>query len=271
VEIHVASTFIAKGAQGYDGYMGRWSRRLAPLFLDFSGIADSEKIVDVGCGTGALTFAIADRANITEIQAIDYEEQFVDALREQNSDPRIVAQRGDATELPFNDRQFDRALSLLVLHFVSDAPKAIAEMKRVVRPGGFVAAAVWDLFGGMPSQRIFWDTLCAIEPNADERRGMASFRPMTSPGDMKSAFGDAGLTDLHEAMLPIRMDFADFDDYWQPLIHGQGTLAALLASLPAAVSDRAMERTRAAYLCARPDGPRSFVSVAWAVRGRVPR
>jgi SAM-dependent methyltransferase len=241
------------------------------LFLDFSGIADSEKVVDVGCGTGALTFAITDRANIAEVQAIDFEEQFVDALRAQNTDPRIVAQRGDATALPFSDHQFDRALSLLVLHFVSDAPKAIAEMKRVVRPGGFVAAAVWDLFGGMPSQRIFWDTLCAIEPSIDERRGVTSFRPMTLPGDMKRAFGDAGLTDLHEAMLPIRMEFADFDDYWQPLIDGQGTLGALLSSLSAAVSDRVLERTRAAYLCGRPDGPRSFVSVAWAVKGKVPR
>jgi hypothetical protein len=94
---------------------------------------------------------------------------------------------------------------------------------------------------------------------------------MTLPGDMKRAFGDAGLTDLHEAMLPIRMEFADFDDYWQPLIDGQGTLGALLSSLSAAVSDRVLERTRAAYLCGRPDGPRSFVSVAWAVKGKVPR
>src|SRR5689334_3644180 len=116
--------------------MGRWSRRLAPLFLDFSGIADSESIVDVGCGTGALSFAIAERANVAEIQAIDFEEQFVDALRAQSDDPRIIAQRGDATALPFDDKRFHRALSLLVLHFVSDSAKAIAEMRRVVRPGG---------------------------------------------------------------------------------------------------------------------------------------
>ncbi len=265
------STFVAKGAQGYDGYMGRWSRRLAPLFLDFAGVADAESVIDVGCGTGALTFAIAERANVTEIQAIDYEEQFVDALCAQNDDPRIVARRGDATDLPFDDRQFHRALSLLVLHFVPEPSKAIAEMKRVVRPGGVVAAAVWDLFGGMPSQRMFWDTLCAIEPSADERRGLTSFRPMTLPGDMKRAFGDAGLIELQETILPIRMDFVEFDDYWQPLIHGQGTLATLLSSLPTATSDRVIERTMAAYLCGRPDGPRSFVSVAWAVRGKVPQ
>jgi SAM-dependent methyltransferase len=247
------TTFISKGA-----------------FLDFAGAADGERILDVGCGTGSLTFLIPARAKVAAIEAIDYEEQFVEALRRRNTDPRISARQGDACALPFGDNQFDRALSMLVLHFVSDAHRAVAEMRRVVRPGGVVAATVWDTFGGMPSQRIFWDTIAAIEPSALKRRGAALVRPMTFPGEMTNAFTVAGLEEIAETTLTIRMDFASFDDYWVPLINGQGTLAEFLANLPEGAAERMQAAVREAYLSEQPDGPRSFVSVAWAVKGRVP-
>jgi SAM-dependent methyltransferase len=266
----MSSTFISKGADGYDQYMGRWSRRLAPLFLDFAGAMDGERIIDVGCGTGSLTFLIPARANISTIEAIDYEEQFVEALRQRNTDPRITASQGDACALPFGENQFDRALSMLVLHFVSDPHQAAAEMLRVVRPGGTVAATVWDTFGGMPSQRIFWDTFAAIEPSALSRRGPALVRPMTFPGEMTRAFIVAGLEQIVETTLTIRMEFASFDDYWLPLINGQGALAAFLSTLPEGVPERVQAGVRQAYLCEQPDGPRSFASVAWAVKGTVP-
>ena len=263
------SNFISKGADGYDKYMGRWSRRLAPLFLDFAGVADGERIIDVGCGTGSLTLLIPDRANIAAIEAIDYEEQFVDALRQHNTDPRISARQGDACAIPFGDNLFDRALCMLVLHFVPTPDRAIAEMLRVVRPGGVVAATVWDTFGGMPSQRLFWDTICAIEPSAQERRNLSLVRPMTFPGEMKRAFLGAGLEQVTESVLTIRMDFANFEDYWVPLINGQGTLAAYLSQLPEGIPERVQNSVRHAYLAGQPDGPRSFTSVAWAVRGIV--
>jgi SAM-dependent methyltransferase len=266
----MSSTFISKGADGYDQYMGRWSRRLAPLFLDFAGAADGERIIDVGCGTGSLTFLIPARANISTIEAIDYEEQFIEALRRRNSDHRITAIQGDACALPVSENQFDRALSMLVLHFVSDPDQAVSEMLRVVRPGGIVAATVWDTFGGMPSQRIFWDTIAAIEPSALARRGLALVRPMTFPGEMTRAFVGAGLQQITEATLTIRMEFAKFDDYWLPLINGQGTLAAFLSTLPDGVPEKVQASVRRAYLCDQPDGPRSFASVAWAVKGMVP-
>lgn len=266
----MSSNFISKGAAGYDQYMGRWSKRLAPLFLDFAGAADGERIIDVGCGTGSLTFLIPDRANISTIEAIDYEEQFVDALRQRNTDPRISARQGDACAIPFRENQFDRALCMLVLHFVPTPDRAVAEMFRVVRPGGTIAATVWDTFGGMPSQRMFWDTFTAIEPTALSKRGPSLVRPMTFPGEMARAFVAAGLQQVTEATLTIRMDFANFDDYWIPLINGQGTLAALLSTLPEAVQERVQSAVRQAYLSEQPDGPRSFASVAWAVKGIVP-
>ena len=267
----MTSNFIAKGADGYEAFMGRWSKRLAPVFLDFTGIEDGERVLDVGCGTGSLTFSIAQRTTIASIEAIDFEEPFVEALRQRNKDPRINARQGDACALAFGDRQFDRALSLLVLHFVSDPEKAISEMRRVVRHGGVVAATAWDTFGGMPSQRMFWDTFCAIEPSAIERRSLGLMRPMTRPGELAKAFSAAGLEEITEASLTIRMDFSNFDDYWQPLVHGQGTLAAFLSTLPAATTDRLQASVREAYLCGGPDGARSFPTTAVAVKGTVPR
>ncbi len=266
----MSSTFIAKGADGYDQYMGRWSKRLAPLFLDFAGVAEGEKVIDVGCGTGSLTFLIPDRANVSAIEAIDFEEQFIEALKQRNTDRRISARQGDACSIPFGENHFDRALSMLMLHFVPTPELAVAEMRRVVRPGGVIAATVWDTFGGMPSQRMFWDTFAAIEPTALGRRGLALVRPMTFPGEMTRGFAAAGLENITEAILTIRMDFASFDDYWIPLINGQGTLAAFLSTLPRDVPERVQAAVRQAYLADQADGPRSFASTAWAVKGTVP-
>jgi hypothetical protein len=122
----------------------------------------------------------------------------------------------------------------------------------------------------MPSQRMFWDTIAAIEPGALGRRSLALVRPMTFPGEMVRAFLAAGLEQVTEATLTIRMDFANFDDYWVPLVNGQGTLAAYLSMLPEGVSERVQSSVREAYLSGQPDGPRSFASVAWAVKGIVP-
>lgn len=266
----MSSKFISRGADQYESFMGRWSRRLAPLFIDFASLAAGERVIDVGCGTGSLTFALAEHAEIASVEAIDYEQQFVDAARERNTDPRINIQKGDACKLQFTDGQFDRALSMLVLHFVTDPKRAVAEMRRVVRPGGVVAATVWDNLGGQPAFRMFWDTLAAIEPSAIDRRSASLMRVTTRPGELAGIFSTIGLTGITEAMLSIRMDFANFDDYWIPMITGQGTHAAYLETLPKATRQRIVDAVKSAYLCGQVDGPRSFASVAWAVRGTVP-
>jgi SAM-dependent methyltransferase len=250
--------------------MGRWSRRLAPTFLDFAGLATGERVLDVGCGTGSLTFELARRAKLTAVEAIDFEEEFVEAARERNPDQRIHFQKADACHLPFANYEFDRVLSLLVLHFVSDPKRAIGEMKRVLRPGGVASAAVWDTFGGMPALRLFWDCAAAIEPGAIVRRNSALVRPMTFAGEMEQAFIETGFCDVAETMLTIRMDFQNFDDYWIPLLTGQGTITEFLSSLSEATRSKIESAVRAAFLCNQPEGPRSFASVAWAVRGAVP-
>lgn len=143
----MTSSFNVHHAAGYEQLMGRWSQKLAPLFIDFAGLADGEKILDVGCGTGSLTFALVKAADLREVAAIDFSAVFVEEAIRRNADPRIKIRQADACALPFEGGAFDRALALLVLHFVPEAGKAVAEMRRVVRPGGVVAATVWDHLG----------------------------------------------------------------------------------------------------------------------------
>ena len=266
----MTSEFNVRNATGYEQLMGRWSQKLAPLFIDFVGVADGEKILDVGCGTGSLTFALAGAADLDEIAAIDYSPVFVEEAIRRNTDPRIKVRQADACALPFESRTFDRALALLVLHFVPEAGKAVAEMRRVVRPGGVVAAAVWDHLGGMPGMRMMIDTVAALSEGGRQLRARYCFQPMMQPGELKRTFVDQGLVDITEMQLMIRMDYQCFDDYWAPIAAGEGPLGKYVATLDTAERARTDVAVRDAYEAGRPDGPRSFANVAWACRGIVP-
>jgi SAM-dependent methyltransferase len=208
------SNFVAKGADGYEAIMGRWSRRLAVPFLDFSGVPSRGRVLDAGCGTGSLTLALAAHPDLAAIEALDFEENFVAALRKRSTDSRIRAQHGDVCALPYGDGEFDGVYSLLVLHFVSDPHQAVREMRRVLRPGATAAATVWDNYGGMPSWRLFWDTILALEPEAAGRGATPAKRPLTGEGELRAAFERAGFAGVADTMLAIRMDYANFDDFW---------------------------------------------------------
>jgi ubiquinone/menaquinone biosynthesis C-methylase UbiE len=265
----MASTFTIREASGYEQLMGRWSRLLAPLFVDFAGVAPGEKILDVGCGTGSLTFELAKHGDLAEIRGIDFSETFVAAARERNTDPRVTIEQADAVALPFPDKSFDRAMALLVLHFVPEADKAILEMRRVVRPGGIVAATVWDHLGGMPGMRMAIDTIAVLSEAGRQLRHQYLFKPMMQPGEMKRAFIQAGLLDVEERQLMIRMDYADFDDFWAPIAAGEGPIGKFVGALGADQLHVVTGAVRDAYEAGRPDGPRSFANVAWACRGTV--
>ena len=265
------SNFVARGPEAYNSYMGRWSKRLASGFLEFAGLVEGGAVLDVGCGTGSLTFEIAARRIAASIDALDYEAGFVEAVNTRKGAASINVRQGDAMALPYESAQFEMALSLLVLHFVPDAVRAISEMVRVVKPGGVVAAAVWDTFGGMPSLRMFWDTVVAIHPPAEQRRSGLLIRPMTRPNELQTAFQHAGLSNVAATLLTIRMDFESFEDFWIPAVFGQGTHSEFLAGLPEPTRRQIESSVRAAYLAGLPDGPRSFASSAWAVRGLVTR
>jgi SAM-dependent methyltransferase len=266
----MTSTFNVHEAAGYEQLMGRWSRKLAPLFIDFAGLADGERILDVGCGTGSLTFEIPKAANVAEIAAIDFSPVFVQEALLRNTDTRIKIQQADACELPFQDQAFDRAMALLVLHFVPETGKAVAEMRRVVRSGGVVAAAVWDHYGGMPGMRMMVDTVAALSEAGRQLRSRYCFQPMMQPGEMKRTFFQQGLKDITETQLLIRMDYQHFDDFWAPIAAGEGPLGRFMMTLDATQRTQTDTAVREAYEAGKADGPRSFVSVAWACRGTVP-
>jgi ubiquinone/menaquinone biosynthesis C-methylase UbiE len=270
METSMTSEFNVHNAAGYEQLMGRWSRRLAGLFIDFTGISDGERILEIGCGTGSLTFTLAKAADLAEITAVDYSPIFVEEVIRRNTNPRIKVRQADACALPFEGGTFDRALALLVLHFVPEAGKAVAEMCRVVRSGGVVAAAVWDHLGGMPGMRMMVDTVAALGESGRQLRNRYCFQPMMQPGELRRTFAEQGLADIAEMELMIRMDYQSFADYWAPIAAGEGPLGKYVAALDARERARTDAAVRDAYEAGRPDGPRSFANVAWACRGIVP-
>jgi len=266
-----ASTFMAADGAGYERQMGRFSARLAPRLIEFAGIADGERVLDVGCGTGSLALALLRNQRIKRIDAVDFSPIYVAYAKGRSNDPRLQFQVADACALPFADATFDHTASLLMLAFVPEADKAVREMRRVTRPGGTVAAAMWDARGGLVFARMFWDTAAMLDPGAVERRARAQSRPMTRPGDFTRAWTAAGLQNVVEDALTIRMEFASFDDYWSPMQGKDGPFAEYVATLGDQRRTALREALRAAYVGGDPDGPRSYAATSWVAKGTVPR
>ena len=264
----MASQYASGNAEVYEQLMGRWSRRLAVLFLDFAPPPRiAEDILDVGCGTGSLTFALASAAPNANVLGIDASSAFVAHARKGAADPRIAFEVADATALPYPDRTFSAAFSLLVLNFIPEFEKAAREMVRVTKPGGVVAASVWDFAGGLTQLRVFLDTAAALDPDAVAVRAKLFSGPLTAAGELATLWTALGLRDVIQASLTIRMDFRSFADYWEPWLGGQGSVGPYVAGL-APDKRAAIERQlRLAYLVGRNDGPRSFAATAWAVKG----
>jgi SAM-dependent methyltransferase len=265
-----SSTFMAGNGDGYERQMGRWSRRLAPLFIDFAGIRGGEHVLDVGCGTGSLAFTLAQNPKVRNISAIDLSPIYVEYATRINTDRRIRFQAADACALPFDNATFDHCASLLVLAFIPQVDLAVREMRRVTRPGGTVAGAMWDVRGGLIMYRMFWDTAAMLDRRAVERRARGCSRPMSRPGDLARAWLNAGLRDVVDGMITIRMDFASFADFWTPMEGTDGGFAEYVGTLSIEEKNKLRDALRLAYLDGETDGPRSYAATAWAVKGRVP-
>lgn len=265
----VASTFLAADGDGYELQMGRWSSRLAPHFIDFIGIDRANKVLDVGCGTGSLSFFLARNPEISSVRGIDFSPAYVEHANHKNDDPRVIFQVGDACALPFPDASFDHSLSMLVLQFVPQADLAVREMRRVTRPGGTVAAATWDTRGGFVALRMIFDTAAMLDRNAIERRAQAYTRPLSRPGELARLWREADFVDVVQDMLTIRMDFVSFDDFWAPAEGKDGPVAEYVATLNTEKKAKLRDSVKLAYLDGDADGARSYAASAWVVRGNV--
>lgn len=270
MNLPASSTFVAADGDGYELQMGRWSRRLCEPFLDFVGTKPGESILDVGCGTGCLANSLISRCQFARLHGVDFSPVYVQHAARRIRDPRVSFEVGDACALNLPDKSCDRVLSLLVLHFVPKAEQAVAEMRRVARPGAVAAAAVWDARGGFVANRIFFDTAAALDPNANERRARNYTRPMTRPGELANAWRTAGFLQVEEAVLSIRMEFASFEDYWAPYEGKDGPGAEYMATLSSSERTKLRDAVRLAYIDGEADGPRSYGALAWAVKGIAP-
>jgi SAM-dependent methyltransferase len=196
---------------------------------------------------------------------VDFSSAYVEYAQRRNSEPRIQFQVGDACALSFADASFDHSLSMLVLQFIPETKRAIREMRRVTRPGGVVAAATWDTRGGFVFYRMFMDTAAMVDPAANERRKKVYTRPLSRPGELAQAWCDAGLIDVMQDMLTIRMDFASFSDFWTPMEGKDGPLAEYLGSLDTTTKEKVRHAVERAYFDGEADGPRSYAATAWVV------
>jgi len=250
-------------AEAYEKQRGRSSKLLAPLFADFAGVRG--EVLDVGCGTGALTFAIAKNPAVSKIVGLDLSETFLAYARSKTDAPRIQFEQGDAHKLPFIDASFDCCLALLVMSFITDASKAAAEMRRVTRPGGVVATAMWDTTGGNELNDSLSDAVAVIDPNVKLLTGTYG-----TTEQLTSLLASAGLTDIEVKNIAFPCSFESFDDFWRPLTEGQGPAGAYLRRISEDHRTALRERLRQNLFGNRADGPFTLQAKAWAVKGIAP-
>lgn len=253
-------------AARYDIAMGRWSRRLASAFLDFAAPAADGPLIDVGCGTGSLALAAAMRFPQASVLGVDLLPEYVAAAL-RHAAPNARFEAGSAHALPVEAARFGSALSQLVLNDIPDPDRALAEMVRVTRPGGRVAAAVWDRAGGLGFLRLFLDAAALTEAEGEALRAKLLDVRLATEEDLAALWADGGLADVRVGTLSIRMEYLDFRDYWDSLMGVHEEVRGFVEALPVEAAARLQAAVRRAYHGGRPDGRRSFVASALAVRG----
>lgn len=261
-EVEGAKTFHATGS-AYDRFMGRYSVPLADVFADAAGVAEGQTALDVGCGPGALTAVLVDRLGLAAVAGCDPSPPFVAEC--QSRLPGVDVRLGRAEEIPFGDDKFDAALAQLVLHFVSDAQAAAAEMRRVVRPGGAVAACVWDFADGMQMLRYFWEAALTLDPDAPAEARTLRFG---APGEIAEVFEGAGLVEVVESSLEVASSYADFDELWEGFLAGIGPAGSF--ALAQTDARRAQLRAELYRRTGEPTGEFTLQAVARCAVARVP-
>jgi ubiquinone/menaquinone biosynthesis C-methylase UbiE len=243
----------------YDRFMGRYSRELAPRFVAFAGLEPGMRALDVGCGSGLLTAALADRLGARNVAAADPSEPLLATCADRV--PGADVRRAPAEALPWPDDSFDAVLSQLVLNFVSDADAAVAEMGRIVARGGILASCTWDYAGGMQMLRTFWDAAAELDPRAPDEQNMR----YRSADELAALWERHELDDVGTAPLDVQVGYDSFDDFWEPFMLGVGPAGAYCASLEP--EQREPLRDGCFRRLGSPTGPFSLTARAFVVRG----
>ena len=246
-------------ADAYDRFMGRYSASLSPQLADLADVRTGQRALDVGCGPGALTAELVGRLGAAAVAAADPSAPFVEAARQRHPGVEVVI--AGAEDLPFDDDAFDVALAQLVVSFMSDPVAGLAEMRRVTRTGGVVAACVWDHAGGNAPLSPFWRAVAELDPSARDESAQAG----ASEGQLAALLQAAGLDDVEGDELWVRVEHARFEEWWDPFTLGVGPAGAYLAELDADAGAQLRERCRLLL----GDGPLTLAMRAWAARGRV--
>ena len=253
---YVATVSFSVAADAYDRFMGRYSTQLAPGLADLAHVQRGQRALDVGCGPGALTGELVARLGAEAVAAVDPSEPFVVAARERH--PGVDVRLAAAEELPFSDGEFDVALAQLVVHFMADPIVALREMARVTRTGGVVAACVWDHAGRRGPLSLFWTAVRQLDPGARDESELAGARA----GHLAELFKAAGLQKVDDTDLAVRVEYASFDDWWEPFTLGVGPAGAYVAGLDTVRREELRERCRQLV----PVAPFMLEAIAWVAR-----
>ena len=244
-------------ADAYDRYMGKYSILLSPQLADFAGVRAGQRVLDVGCGPGALTAELVARVGASAVAAVDPSEPFVVAARERN--PGVEVLQASAEQLPFPALTFDAAVAQLVVHFMPDPNRGLAEMARVTRRSGVVAACVWDHAGDHGPLSLFWRPARELDPEVDDESRLPGVRE----GHLADLFEAAGLREVEDTVLWVDLEHATFEAWWEPFTKGVGPAGSYLASLSAELQAELREMCRSLI----PRTPFVVTARAWAVRG----
>jgi len=256
-------------ANAYQRFMGRWSRLVAPQLVDFAAAPDFGRLLDVGSGTGALAFTLAERKPRVNVLGIDPSKEYVGYANSKNPFPdRVRFETGDARQLRLADASFDASLSLLVFNFVPDPLQALREVRRVTKPGGRVSASVWDYGDGMKMLRAFWDSAVNLDSKAetlDERH-----MPLCRAGELSGLWRQGGLENVHEQPQVFTMRFESFVDYWEGFLLGQGPAGVYVKSLSRDQVHALRREVKNRVSPSADNLPVALSSRVWSVRGTVP-
>jgi SAM-dependent methyltransferase len=260
--------FLAIDPEVYEHFMGRWSARLAEPFLEFSGARPGDRALDVGCGTGTMSLALAQRGATTV--GVDTSEPYLEGARRLRSHPNVTYELGDACDLPYPDDSFDVCVSTLVIDVIPEPELAAAEMRRVTRPGGVVACGAFDFWGGNAALDLILDTGAVLDEGIRTLRAQIKGRPIVRANGQAQLWRKVGLRDVMELPIVLSLDYTDFEDYWSSWTTGPTRIAQRFPELRPELRSHLEQHVRAGYLAESPDGPRSFAAIVRAVRGTVP-